>query len=102
MGEGIAAGYEALGILLRSTLGIGGKNWVFRASAFSDKVVAMPDSVTRLGIVGGVGGRWLCSFAHLASGYTPLLLFVVSATAYLKCTASAFLMAIPLALSASR
>jgi hypothetical protein len=57
MGEGIAAGNEASGMSLRSTLGIGEKNWVFRASAFSDRVVAIPDGVTRLGIVGGVGGR---------------------------------------------
>jgi hypothetical protein len=47
MGEGISAGYEALGILVRSAFGKGGKNWDFRASAFSDRVVAKLKGITR-------------------------------------------------------
>jgi hypothetical protein len=81
MGEGITVGYEALRMLLRSALGIGGKNWVFRASAFSNGVVAMPDRVTRVWIVRGVRGKWLCSFTLLASGHIPLILLAASATA---------------------
>ncbi len=42
---------------MRSAFGMEGKNWDFRASAFSDRVVAMPEGITRLGIVGGVEGR---------------------------------------------
>jgi hypothetical protein len=57
MGEGISGGYEALGISDRSASGMGGNNCIFRASAFSMEVVAVPDCVTRLGIDGGVGGR---------------------------------------------
>ncbi len=56
MGEGISGGCEALGISDRLAFGMGGKNCVFRASAFSMGVVAVPDGVTRLGIDGGVGG----------------------------------------------
>jgi hypothetical protein len=51
---------------------------------------------------GGVGGRWLFSFAHFASGLILLLPLAVSATACLKFAAIAFLMADSLALSASR
>jgi hypothetical protein len=41
-GEGISAGYEAWGMLVRSALGMGGNNLDFRASAFSEGVVAVP------------------------------------------------------------
>jgi hypothetical protein len=58
-GEGNSAGYEASGIPVRSAFGMVGKNLDFRASAFSEEVIAMPEGVTRLGLVGGVGGRWL-------------------------------------------
>jgi hypothetical protein len=81
---------------------MGGKNLNFRASASSEGVVAMPEEVTRLGIVRGVGGRWLLLFAHFANGQIPLLPHVVSAAACLKCAALAFLIAAPLALRASR
>jgi hypothetical protein len=81
---------------------MGGKNWDFKASTFSGEVVATPERMTRLGMVVGVGGRWLLSFAYLASGQIPLLSLAASATAYLKCAALAFLMANPLAISASR
>jgi hypothetical protein len=101
MGESISAGYEALGILVRSAFGMGEKNWDFRASAFSKGVVAMPEGMTRLGKVGGVGERWLPSFAHFASCQIFHLL-AASATACLKCAVLAFLMAAPLALSASK
>ncbi len=102
MGEGISAGYEAWGKSVRSALGMGGKNLDFRASAFSEGVVAVPKGVTRLGIVGGVRGRQLLCLAHCASGQIPLLPLAVSATACLKFSALAFLMASPLARSASR
>jgi hypothetical protein len=46
-----------LGISERSASGRGGKNRVFRASAFSDGVVACPEGVTKFGIDGEVGGR---------------------------------------------
>jgi hypothetical protein len=36
---------------------MGGKNFVFRATAFSMEVIAVPDGTTKLGIDGGVGGR---------------------------------------------
>jgi hypothetical protein len=62
----------------------------------------MPEDIIKLGMFGGVGGRWLRSFAHFASGQIPLLPLVASATAGLKCAVLAFLMATPLALSASR
>jgi hypothetical protein len=48
MGEGISGGYNALEKSKRSASGIGGKNHVFRAFAFSMEVIAVPDSVTRL------------------------------------------------------
>jgi hypothetical protein len=102
MGEGILAEYEAMGISVRSALGIGGKNLNSRAFAFSAGVVAVLEEVTRLGIVGGVRGRWLLSLAHFASSQIPLLPLAASATACLKCAALAFLMVAPLALSASR
>ncbi len=89
-------------MLVRSALGIGGKNLDFRASAFSEGVVAEPEGVSRLGMVGGVGGRWLLCLAHFASGQIPLLTLAASATACLKCAALAFWMATPLTLSASR
>ncbi len=57
MGEGISAGYKVLRMSERPASGRGGKNRVFRASAFADGVVACPERVTRLGIDGGVGGR---------------------------------------------
>jgi hypothetical protein len=50
----------------------------------------------------GVGGIWLLSIAHFASGQSPLLLLAASATACLKYIALTFLMADPLGLSASR
>jgi hypothetical protein len=81
---------------------MGGKNQLLKASAFSEGVVAILEAVTRLGMVGGVGGRWLLSFAHFASGQIPLLSLAASATACLKFAALALLMADPLALSASR
>jgi hypothetical protein len=101
-GNCILARYEVLGILLRSAFSIGGKNQDFRSSAFTVGVVGMPDRVTGLGIVRGVGGRWLLSFDHFASGQIPLLSHAASATAYLKCEALAFWMTAPFALSASR
>jgi hypothetical protein len=54
--EGILAGYEALGISVRSAFGMGVKKCDFRASAFPEGVVAMPERVIRLGIVGEVRG----------------------------------------------
>jgi hypothetical protein len=102
MGESILAGYEAWEMSVRSALGMGGKNLDFRASAFWKGVVAVPRGVTRLGIVRGVGGRWLLFLAHFASGQIHLLPLTASATACLKCAALAFLIASPLALSASR
>jgi hypothetical protein len=57
MCEGISGRYEALGISDRSASGMWGKNCAFRASGFSMGVGAVPDSVTRLGIGGGVRGR---------------------------------------------
>jgi hypothetical protein len=102
MREGIAAGYEELGMLVRSASGIGGTDWDFRASALSGGLVAIPEGVTRLGMVGGVGGRWLRCFAHFARGQIPLCPLAATATARLKCAAFAFLMAVPLALSTSR
>ncbi len=89
-GESISAGYEALGISVGLASDMGGNNWDVRASAFSEGVIAMPDGVTRLSIVGRVRGRWLFSFAHCASGQIPLLPLTVSATACLKCAALAF------------
>jgi hypothetical protein len=86
----------------RSVSGIGGKNRAFRASAFSEGVVAFLEGVTRLGIEGGVERRWLLALAHFASGHMPFLFVAASATAYLKCAALAFLIASLLALSASR
>jgi hypothetical protein len=56
MGKGILAGYEGLGISVRSAFGMGGKNLDFRALGFSEGVVAMPEGVKRLGNVGGLGG----------------------------------------------
>ncbi len=64
LGKGIAAGYEALGMSLRSPLGIGGKNLVFMTSALSDGVIAMPDCTTKLEIVGTMRGKWRRSFAQ--------------------------------------
>jgi hypothetical protein len=37
-------------------------------------------AVTRLGMVKGVGERWLLSFAHFDSGQIPLLPCAASAT----------------------
>ncbi len=102
MGESILAGYEAWEMSVRSALGMGGKNLDFRASAFSERVVAVPRRVTRLGMVRGVSGRRLLFLAHLASGQIPLLPLAASATACLECTALAFFMAATLVLSASR
>ncbi len=56
MGEGIAAGYKGLGMLVRLALGIGKIYQNFRAFAFFDGNVAIPEGVTRLGMVGGLGG----------------------------------------------
>jgi hypothetical protein len=81
---------------------MGGNNLDFKASAFSEGVIVMLAGVTRLGMVGGVRRRWLLSFAHYASGQIPLLPLAASATACLKCTALAFLVAAALALNASR
>jgi hypothetical protein len=53
MGEDISGRYDALGISERSASGKGGTNHVFRASAFSMGVIAVPDSVTRLGMLEG-------------------------------------------------
>ncbi len=102
MGEGISTGYEALGMSKRSASGIGEKNHTFRASAPPEGAVAPPEGVTRLEFGGGVGGRQLLVFAHFASGHMLLLPLAASATACLKCAALAFLIASPLALSASR
>ncbi len=79
---------------MRSALGIGEKNQDFRASALSDGVVAMLKGVTRMGIVGGVGGEWFQSLAHFASGQIPVLPLASSATACFYCEALAFLMAV--------
>ncbi len=87
---------------MRSAFGMGGKNLDFKASAFSGGVVATPEGMTRLGMVREVGGIWLLSFAHFISGQIPLLPLAASATASLKSSALAILMADPLALSASR
>jgi hypothetical protein len=102
MGEGISVGYEALGMLERLASGIRGKNCALRALAFSEGVVALPEGVTRLRINEGVGRRWLLVFAYFASCHMPLLPLAALARACLKCTASAFLIASHLALSASR
>ncbi len=102
MGEGIAAGYEELGMSVRSASGIGGTDWDFRASAFSGGVGAIPEGVTSLGMVGGVRGRWLCSLAHFSRSQISLHPLAAYATARLKYAAFVFLMAVPLALSASR
>jgi hypothetical protein len=64
--------------------------------------VAFPEGVTRLGVYGGVGGRWLLVFAHFSSGHKPLLPLAASATAGFKCAALAFLIASLLTQSASR
>ncbi len=87
---------------MRSAFGIRGKNRDYKASAFSGGVIATPQVITRLGIVGGVGERWLLSFAHFASGQIPLFPLAASATASLKFAALAYLMADTLALSESR
>jgi hypothetical protein len=57
IGEGILAGYRVLGMSERSASARGGKNCVFKASAFHDVVVACPGGMTRLGMGGGVKGR---------------------------------------------
>ncbi len=52
---------------VRSALGMGGKYLDFRASAFSEGVVAVPEGVTRLEIVGGGQGEVAflsCPFCH--------------------------------------
>jgi hypothetical protein len=90
MGEGISAGYEALRMSEKLASGIGGKNRALRVSAFSEGVVAFPEGVTRVGIEGGVGGRWLLVLARFASGHMPFLFLAASATACLKCAALAF------------
>jgi hypothetical protein len=74
----------------RTASGIGGKNRAFRASAFSEGVVAFPEGVTRLGIEEGVEGMWLLVLAHFASGHMPFLFLAASATACLECVALAF------------
>ncbi len=102
IGEGTSARYEAFGMSERSTSGIGGKYRAFMASASSEGVVAFLERVTRLGIDGRLGGRWLCVFAHFASGHMPFLPLAAPATACLKYAALAFLIASPLALSAYR
>ncbi len=102
MGGGISTGYEALGMSERSASGNGGKNHAFRASASSVGVVAFPEGLTRLGMEGGVGGRWLLFIAHFARSHMPFLFLAVSATACLKCAALAFLIASALAWSAPR
>ncbi len=56
MGEGTSAGYEALGMLVRSAFDMVGKNCDFRASVFPERVIAMLAGVTMLGMVEGVGG----------------------------------------------
>ncbi len=33
----------------------------------------MPEGVTRLGMFGRIGVKWLCSFAHFAGDQSPLL-----------------------------
>jgi hypothetical protein len=102
MGEGISIGYEVLGISVRSASGMGGKNQNFRASAFSEGAIAIMEAVARLGMVGGEGEELLLPFAQFASGQIHLLPLAALATACLSCTALAFLMAHPLALSAFR
>ncbi len=56
MWEGNSAGSEALAISVRSALAMGEKNQNFRALAFLEGVVELPEGVTRLGIVRGVRG----------------------------------------------
>jgi hypothetical protein len=68
----------------------GGKELGLQGFCFLKGVVAMMEEVTRLGMVGGLGGKRLLSFAHFASSQIPLLSLAASATASLKCTALAF------------
>jgi hypothetical protein len=49
--EDILAGYDALGMTVRSAFGLGGKTGDFRASAFSEGVIAMPVGLTGLRMV---------------------------------------------------
>jgi hypothetical protein len=72
MGQGISAGYEVSGMSERSASSIGGKNYVFRASAFTD-VIAYPEGVTWLRIDGMMGGSQLHVYAHFASSHEPFL-----------------------------
>jgi hypothetical protein len=101
IGEGTSTGYESLRVSVRPASGIVKKKQDFRELAFSEGDEATLVVVTKLGMVGGVGGRWLHSFAHFANGEMPLLPLAASATACLKCAALALVIADPLALSAS-
>ncbi len=101
IGEGTSTGYDSLRVSVRSASGIGEKKQDFRELAFSEGVEATLVVVTKLGMVRGVGGRWLHSFAHFADSQMPLLILAASATACLKCAALALVIADPLALSAS-
>ncbi len=83
-------------------MGIERKNCVFRASAFSWGVVAVPEGVIKVGTYGGVVGWWLLVFALIVSGQIPLLPLAASATTFLKFAALVFLIAFLLTHSASR
>jgi hypothetical protein len=98
-GESISAGFGVLGIMARSALGIGGINRDFKASAFSEEVIAMPEDETNLGITGGIQGRWLLSSTPFAIGQICFLTLAALSTACSECTALAFFVAAPLALS---
>jgi hypothetical protein len=52
--------------LERLALDIVWKNCTFRASAFSEGVIAIPVDITKLEIDSGVRGRWLLVLAHFA------------------------------------
>jgi hypothetical protein len=73
---------------------LGEKNRVFKASTLSEGVQAVVEVVRRFGIVRGVRGKWLLHFAHYASGHSLLLPLATSATAALRFTALAVLMAV--------
>lgn len=64
--------------------------------------MAVPEVVTSIRIVGGVGGRCLLIVAHFARGQMHLLFHVALATACLKCEALALMTSSLLALAASR
>jgi hypothetical protein len=54
---------------------MGQKNLDFRAVAF----LAISKGVIRLGILGGVGGRWPLSHAHFVSDYISFPFLAASA-----------------------